>query len=201
MSKGTETRNRIITKAAPLFNRNGYDGCSMQDIVEAVGLEKGSLYGHFPNKEALAVAAFDYAWSETCSARMTNMDTVTNAIEKLKIHVANAVSRPSFAGGCPMLNTITDNDDGNPVLKKMAREALKEWRFFLQSVLKDGQEKKEIRGEVDPEDVAALMISLLEGALALDRVDRRLGFLERAGKHLNSYLDTIAFQPHSRNPE
>ncbi|WP_260734516.1 TetR/AcrR family transcriptional regulator [Tunturiibacter lichenicola] len=201
MSKGTETRNRIIAKAAPLFNRKGYEGCSMQDIVEAVGLEKGSLYGHFPNKEALAVAAFQYAWNETSRARMAKMDTIANAIEKLKIHVANVVSLPSFAGGCPLLNTITDNDDGNPALKKMAREALKEWRLYLQSILQDGQDRKEIRGGVDPEEVATLMISLLEGAMALDRVDRRSGFLERAGRHLNSHLDTLAFQAQSRNFE
>ena len=194
MSKGTETRNRIIAKAAPLFNRKGYEGCSMQDIVDAVGLEKGSLYGHFPNKEALAVAAFEYAWSETSGARMANMDTVTNTIEKLKIHVANVVSLPSFAGGCPLLNTIADNDDGNPALKKVARNALKEWHVYLQSILKDGKDKEEIRAGVDPEEVATLMISLLEGAMAFDRVDRKLGFLVQAGKHLNFYLDTVAVQ-------
>jgi TetR/AcrR family transcriptional regulator, transcriptional repressor for nem operon len=195
MSKGIETRNRIIAKAAPLFNRKGYEGCSMQDIVEAVGLEKGSLYGHFPNKEALAVAAFEYAWSETSGARMAKMDMVTNAIEKLKIHVTNVVSLPSFTGGCPLLNTIVDNDDGNAALKKMARDALKDWRLYLQSILKDGQDKEEIRAGVDPEEVATVMISLLEGAMALDRVDRKSGFLEQAGKHLDFYLDTLAFQP------
>lgn len=51
MSKGTETRNRIIAKAAPLFNLKGFEGCSIQDIVEAVGLEKGSFYGHFPTRK------------------------------------------------------------------------------------------------------------------------------------------------------
>lgn len=201
MSKGTETRNRIIIKSAPLFNRKGYEGCSMQDIVEAVGLEKGSLYGHFPNKEALAVAAFEYAWSETSIARMAKMDAVTNAIEKLKIHVANVVSLPSFPGGCPLLNTITDSDDGNPALKKVARDALKEWRLYLQSIVKDGQDKEEIWAGVDPEDLATLMISLLEGAMALDRVDRKSGFLEQAGKHLNFYLDTVTFQPRQSSCE
>src|ERR1700734_465509 len=129
MSKGTETRNRIIAKAAPLFNRKGFEGCSMQDIVEAVGLEKGSLYGHFSTKEELAVAAFEYAWSETSSARLAKMDTVTNAIEKLKLHIENVVSLPQFPGGCPLINTITDSDDGNPVLKKIARDALKKWQL------------------------------------------------------------------------
>jgi TetR/AcrR family transcriptional repressor of nem operon len=192
MSKGTETRNRIIVKAAPLFNRKGFDGCSMQDIVEAVGLEKGSLYGHFPNKEALAIAAFEYAWKETTSARLARMDTVANAIEKLKLHVDHLVSLPQFPGGCPLLNTIVDSDDGNPALKKVARNALKQWRLYLQNTVAEGQARKEIRAGVEPEDVAALLISLFEGAMVLDRLDKKSGFLERAGKHMNVYLDTLA---------
>jgi TetR/AcrR family transcriptional repressor of nem operon len=195
MTKGSETRKRIIAKAAPLFNRKGFEACSVQDIVEPVGLEKGSLYGHFPTKEALAIAAFEYAWSETCAARTANMNTATNAIEKLKIHVNNVVSCPSFPGGCPLLNTITDNDDGNPALKKKAREALKGWRLYLESIVKEGQGRKEIRPETEPEEISALMISLLEGAMALDRLDRKSGFLEKAGRHVSSYLDTVACQP------
>lgn len=195
MTKGSETRDRIIAKAAALFNRKGFVGCSMQDIVEAVGLEKGSLYGHFPTKEALAVAAFEYAWKETSSARLAKMDEAANAIEKLKIHVNSVVSIPSFPGGCPLINTITDSDNGSSVLRKSAREALKEWRFYLQTVVKEGQVRKEIRPEVDPEEVATLVISQLEGAMALDRVDRKSGFLEKAGRHMKSYLDALAVQP------
>ncbi len=194
MSKGSETRNRIIAKAAPLFNRKGFEGCSMQDIVEAVGLEKGSLYGHFPTKEALAVAAFEYAWNETAAARLARMDDVPNAIEKLRIHIANVVALPSFPGGCPLVNTVTDNDDGNPALKKAARNAMKGWQLCLQDVVKRGQDRKEIRPEVVPEDVAGLMISLFEGAGALNRLDRKSDLLEKAGKYLNLYLDTIVYQ-------
>jgi TetR/AcrR family transcriptional repressor of nem operon len=194
MSKGTETRNRIIVKAAALFNRKGFEGCSMQNIVEAVGLEKGSLYGHFPNKEALAIAAFEYAWKETSSARLARMDTVTNSIEKLKLHVSHLVSLPQFPGGCPLINTIVDSDDGNPALKKLARDALRQWRLYLQNVVAEGQARKEIRTGVEPEDVAALLISLFEGAMVLDRLDKKSGFLERAGKHMDAYLDTLAYR-------
>jgi TetR/AcrR family transcriptional repressor of nem operon len=193
MSKGTETRNRIIAKAAPLFNRKGFAGCSMQDIVEAVGLEKGSLYGHFPNKEALAIAAFEHAWKETSSARIARMDTVENAIEKLRLHVSHLVSLPQFPGGCPLINTIVDSDDGNSALKKLARNALKQWNLYLQNIVAEGQARKEIRAGVEPEDVAALLISLFEGAMVLDRLDKKSGFLARAGKHMNSYLDTLVY--------
>lgn len=191
MSKGTETRNRIITKAAPLFNRKGFEGCSMQDIVGAVGLEKGSLYGHFATKEKLALAAFEYAWGETCAARLAGMEAATHAVAKLKIHVNNALSCPSFPGGCPLLNTIIDSDDGNSSLKRAAREALKKWRQYLAAIVEEGQQRKEIRPEIVPDDIAALIISLLEGAMALDRLDKKTGFLEKAGQHLSLYLDSI----------
>ncbi|MEO8735822.1 MAG: TetR/AcrR family transcriptional regulator [Edaphobacter sp.] len=194
MSKGTETRNRIIVKAARLFNKKGFDGCSMQNIVDAVGLEKGSLYGHFPNKEALALASFEYSWKKTCAARTAKMDTVANAVDKLKIHIDNALSCSSFSGGCPLLNSIVDNDDGNPALKKLTREAIKGWRHFLQGIVLEGQHRKEIRVEIEPEEIASLIISLLEGALAIDRLDRKSGFPEIAGRHLMTYLNTVKWQ-------
>ena len=114
MLKGERTRQRIIAKAAPLFNRKGYDGCSMQDISAATGLEKASLYGHFATKEELAVAAFDHAWAQVCSARVGNLDEAPNGVDKLKLHIANFVSKPSFPGGCPMLNTVASGTSVNP---------------------------------------------------------------------------------------
>lgn len=166
----------------------------MQDIVEVVGLEKGSLYGHFPTKEDLAVAAFEYAWQQTCAARTADMNSAANAIDKLKIHVDNALICPSFPGGCPLINTIADSDDGNAALKKVAREALKTWRLYLEGIVRDGQARGEIRTEAASGEVAALIISLLEGALVLGRLDKKAGFLERAGRHLHLYLDSLSIQ-------
>jgi len=68
MSKGEQTRQEIIRKAAPIFNQRGYDGAAMSDLMKATGLEKGGIYRHFSSKEALAAEAFDYAWRETLVA-------------------------------------------------------------------------------------------------------------------------------------
>src|SRR6201996_2073291 len=96
LSKGEKTRQKIVAKAAVLFNQRGFEGCSMQDIVEASGLEKGSIYGHFSSKEELALEAFDFAWADTVQKRMGNLDTVDNAVDKLKLHLRNCVEIPSF---------------------------------------------------------------------------------------------------------
>ena len=50
MNKGEMTRQRIIEESAPIFNQRGYAGCSMQDVMEATGLEKGGIYRHFESK-------------------------------------------------------------------------------------------------------------------------------------------------------
>ncbi|NTU83365.1 MAG: TetR/AcrR family transcriptional regulator, partial [Chloroflexales bacterium] len=61
MAKGEQTKQRIVAQAASVFNTLGYSGTSMRDLTRATGLEKGGIYNHFPSKEALALAAFDYA--------------------------------------------------------------------------------------------------------------------------------------------
>ncbi len=61
MRKGELTRERIIAEAAPIFNQRGFAGSSMQDVMEATGLENGGLYRHFRSKEELAVESFRYA--------------------------------------------------------------------------------------------------------------------------------------------
>ena len=45
--------------AAPIFNQHGYEGSSLNDLMEATGLKKGGIYRHFASKEELAAEAFD----------------------------------------------------------------------------------------------------------------------------------------------
>jgi len=189
MLKGERTRRRIIAKAAPLFNKRGFDGCSMHDVSSATGLEKGSLYSHFSTKEELAIAAFEYAWEKTCLARVGNLDEVSNSVDKLKLHIENFVAKPSFAGGCPMLNTSLDSDDGNAALRHSAEAAMSGWVQYLADVIRVGQGMGEIKTSVQPEDLAVLIISLLEGASVSSKLRRSPDPLIQSQRHLVNHLE------------
>src|SRR6267154_1557110 len=91
MKKGEETCKRIVAEAASLFNRRGYHGGFLQDLMEATGLEKGGIYRHFSSKEELAALAFDHAWNEALQARQHGMDDITNNVDKLKQLITNSV--------------------------------------------------------------------------------------------------------------
>jgi TetR/AcrR family transcriptional regulator, transcriptional repressor for nem operon len=189
MLKGEQTRRKILEKAAPLFNKRGFNGCSMQDISAAAGLEKGSLYTHFHSKEQLASEAFDIAWAQSSNARLDNLDHAPGSIEKLKLHIDNFVSKPSFAGGCPLLNTALDADDGNPALYQRAQRAFDGWIGFLSQIIEQGQKSGEMNPSLDPEALSTLVISLLEGAYFASRLQKSISPLKIAQQHLNRYLD------------
>jgi len=191
MRKGQQTRLEIIRKAAPIFNQRGYDGAALSALMKATGLEKGGIYRHFDSKQQLAAEAFDYAWQETLLARTRDLDAIPNALDRLKQFVANfAERRGAIPGGCPLLNTAIDTDDGNVVLRGRARKALHEWRNYLISVIAGGIKERDIRPGVDAKKLATLVISSLEGALMVGRLERSEDPLRAVQAHLNSYLET-----------
>jgi TetR/AcrR family transcriptional regulator, transcriptional repressor for nem operon len=190
MSKGDETRERIIAKAAELFNQRGLEGTSLSDLMEATGLEKGGIYRHFPSKEAVAAEAFDYAWDAAFQERVRDLDCIPGSVDRLKHLIANFVERrSSIPGGCPLLNTAVESDDGNPVLRERARQALGKWQSLLISVINEGIRRREIRSGTDPNKLAMIIISSLEGALMISRLERNRDALLAAGSHLDNYLD------------
>jgi TetR/AcrR family transcriptional repressor of nem operon len=191
MRKGEQTRQEIIRKAAPIFNQRGYDGAALSDLMRATGLEKGGIYRHFDSKEQLAAEAFDYAWRETLAARIHDLDTISNTVDRLKQLVANFIGRRGIIpGGCPLLNTAIDTDDGNPVLRERARKALHGWRSYLTSVIRAGIKARQIRPSVDAKKLATLIISSLEGAIMVNRLERSEEALRTVQAHLDSYLET-----------
>jgi TetR/AcrR family transcriptional repressor of nem operon len=196
MRKGQKTRLEIIRKAAPIFNQRGYDGAALSALMKATGLEKGGIYRHFDSKQQLAAEAFDYAWQETLGARIRDLDAIPNALDRLKQFVANfADRRGAIPGGCPLLNTAIDTDDGNFVLRERARNALHEWRNYLISMIVGGIEARDIRPGVGARKLATLIISSLEGALMVCRLERSGDPLRAVQAHLTSYLETEVRRP------
>jgi TetR/AcrR family transcriptional regulator, transcriptional repressor for nem operon len=196
MRKGEQTRQEIIRKAAPIFNQRGYDGAALSDLMHVTGLEKGGIYRHFSSKEELAAEAFDYAWRQTLDARIHALDAISNTVDRLKQLLANFVERRGIIpGGCPLLNTAIDTDDGNSVLRARARKALRGWRNYLISMIDAGIKAREIRAGIDAKKLATLIISSLEGAVMVYRLERNEEALRVAQAHLESYLESEARAP------
>jgi len=191
MKKGEATRREIIQKAAPIFNQKGFEGASLSDLMRATGLEKGGIYRHFESKEQLAAEAFDYAWKTAVALRLAGTEEIGNSVDRLKQIVRNFRERREglVPGGCPLLNTAIDSDDGNPALRAKAKRALRSWLDRLAAIITTGQQRGEVKRNIDPEELANLIVGTLEGSLMLRRLQRKDEPLALACRHLEGYLE------------
>ena len=138
MKKGDETRLMILQRAAEVFNRKGYSGASMADIMEATGLEKGGIYRHFDTKDDLALEAFDYAVNLVELEFQNALKDKRDALDRLSAIVGVYRAMPDgmpVAGGCPILNTAVEADDTHPLLRDHARHSGQKLVHVAQAVL------------------------------------------------------------------
>lgn len=194
-TKGDRTRQRIIEKAAPIFNQRGFTGASMQEVMEAAGLEKGGLYRHFASKEELAGEAFKYALGQSVRLRTHDLGHVRGAIAKLHYLVCRFVEAPSAVpGGCPLMNTAIDSDDGNPFLRQLASEGLREWKGRLCRIVDQGVRDGEVKPGTESRQIANTIIATLEGALMISRLEGDREALRDAGASLAHLIEQIAMR-------
>ena len=192
MRKGEQTRHEIIRKAAAIFNQKGYEGAALSDLMQATGLEKGGIYRHFDSKQQLAAEAFDYAWRLAIETRFEGTEEIPNTVDRLKQLVRNFQHRRSglVPGGCPLLNTAIDSDDGNAQLREKARKALNSWLDRIGAVVEEGQRRGEIRPDIHSSKLSGLIVSTLEGSLMVSRLQRKEDTCALACDHLEEYLET-----------
>ncbi len=192
MTKGEATKLMILEHAAPIFNRRGYAACSIQELMDATGLEKGGIYRHFTNKEELAAEALKFALSKSVKTRTEHLENIPNAVDKLLKAVAIFVETPSIIpGGCALMNAAIDSDDGNERLRKIAEEAMHGWQTRLTKVVLAGMRAGEIRSGVKPRALANTIIATLEGAQMMSRLRRTSRPLKDAQEMLNGVIEGV----------
>ena len=191
MTKGEQTRREIVRKSAPLFNQKGYEGTSLSDLMEATGLQKGGIYRHFSGKEELATEAFDYSWGRAVSGRLDGVAEVPDCVNRLKKMIENFVQLRAglVPGGCPLMNTAVEADDGNAALRARAKKALQNWTVRLSKIATEGIKKQQIDHHIDPLKLSQLIIGSLEGALLISRLQNSDEPLRAIKQHLSEYLE------------
>jgi AcrR family transcriptional regulator len=194
MSKGEQTREKILARSAQLFNRQGYFGASLADIMRETGLEKGGIYNHFASKEQLALEAFDYAYGLVKERTRQALAERRNAIERLLALVTvfqSIVEDPPVPGGCPILNTAIEADDANEALRDRAQAAMDEWQGTIQRIVMRGIERQEMLPTCNADEVASIFIATLEGAIMLSSLYKDARHINYAAQHISNYVKSL----------
>ena len=160
-------RLQIVAAAAATFAANGYDATAMDDVAEAAGVSKGSLYDYFKNKEDLFYAVFEWYQLKVMQDSVTQLEPGLSAKEQIMRFVEATVSA-LVAQVCLYPVTL---EVWAAAAKRGTRErfatAMKtlyiEYRQSVEAMLRAAQESGELKKDMDAKAVAAMLVGAVDG--------------------------------------
>jgi AcrR family transcriptional regulator len=166
MSRTREFDLELAVDAALLvFWRKGYEGTSLTDLTEALGINRPSLYAAFGSKEGLFLRAVErYVTGPAAQvAAAMNADTAREAATKMMRFYADAAGEPDRPKGCLLVQGALACSDGG----EAAKQALADKRHLVEASLvtrferarRDGDLSKDAR----PADLARYVWSVCNG--------------------------------------
>jgi TetR/AcrR family transcriptional regulator, transcriptional repressor for nem operon len=202
-TKSDRTKQFIIEKAAPIFNKKGIAGTSLSDLTRATGLTKGSIYGNFKDKDDLAVAVFKYNIEAMEAFFSHEMEKAKTCPEKLMVYprMYRKIYKAMIAyGGCPILNTATEADDTHDALCRLAADAVIRWKNQIVDLIEAGKQTGEIRAETGAAPMAEIIISLFEGGGILSKITGEDTYMKNTLDHMEKLIASIIIKPNVIQP-
>lgn len=154
----TEAYGRILDAAEELFSEQGYDAVSMSAIAERASVSKANIFHHFKTKRELYLAVLKYACHES-TCLLDNIVQAAGNLEGRLCHFIQAHMAYLYEHRRVtrlILRELIENDPRQG--HEIAEEVLGENFTRFVGILREGQTRGELRDDVDPAIVAALLV-------------------------------------------
>jgi TetR/AcrR family transcriptional regulator, transcriptional repressor for nem operon len=154
-------RNEVLDRAMSAFWQNGYQATSIQDLVDATGVNRGSLYATFGDKCGLFIAVLDYYAERIARPTMNELDhpDPRRAIEGMFESIIRRNSDPAWPRGCLDTNTSLECPSAGDIIgRKIAGRVVRQESAIYQ-VLRRAQRE----GSLDPKQDARAMARFFLG--------------------------------------
>lgn len=166
-SERLRKQDEILDAALTLFSQNGYQGTTIEDIADALGYAKTSLYYYYPGKEAI-VRALVYGAMDTASARMDaileqTQDPSQNLRDLIGYYVDDYSEKRGFFNIYHQLAHYMDAILDEPERLEMARR-MGEMNRKIVGIVKRGCDQKQLI-DLDPQTLGEIVMGMISGLM------------------------------------
>jgi len=154
-------RNEVLDRAMSAFWQSGYQATSVQDLVDATGVNRGSLYSTFGDKCGLFLAVLDHYTERIAGPTMAALDDPDprRAIERMFESIIRRNSDPAWPRGCLDTNTSLECPRAGDIIGRKIAERVDQQESAIYRVLRRGQSE----GSLDPKQNARAMARFFLG--------------------------------------
>lgn len=168
MAKET-TKDTILSHAARIIHKKGFNNTGITEIVQSAGVPKGSFYFYFRSKDELGLALVDYYFRLVASmgepflrdAKSSPLKRLENFFDGFRA----LFEREDWMSGCPLGNLTQEMGTLNPAFRTKLRDALNRIKMAMAKCLEQARAANEIGASVDPDEMADFILNSWEGAL------------------------------------
>ena len=183
-------KDKILANGLQVVLERGYVGASVRDIVEAAGVPQGSFTNHFASKEAFSLEILDRYFAHS---RVVMADTLRNEallpLKRIRAYIdasIAAIKNHGTKNGCLVGNFAAEASDHSEIIRKRVADIYAEVREAMSDCLKAAVKEGELPKSFKTGDVATFIVTGLQGAWLVSKVERDLAFAENFKKILFS---------------
>ena len=184
--------DEALTKAMQAFWARGYAATSMRDLVDCMGINRGSLYATFGGKRSLFIRALRHydavhrgAWVADLVATRPPRQAILDAFECAIAVALEAGSRD----GCLLVNTALELSPHDAEIAAIVSHGLAAMETFFRDMIERGQAAAEIPSHVVPVETARALLSLFIGLRVLSRSRPERPLLRAVAKQAEALLN------------
>ena len=165
--------NKVLNEAMNAFWKNGFDGTSMKQLINCMGLNPGSIYAAFGDKKALFGRTLNYYTDMVRQkhAAMKQDNSPRNLITTLIDEMVATIKTKSDHDGCFMVNTALDIAPHDKEIRHFISQWFDELEEFFEATLKAAQKAGEVRSDIDTAKAARHIIAMISGVQVLARIN------------------------------
>lgn len=195
VTKGTHTKQKVIQKSLHLFSVKGFYNTAINDILDATGLTKGGLYGHFKSKEDIWYAVYEEAATIWKDIVFKDIKTVEDPLERIKKALDNDLRHylgaDVFEGGCFFLNMLVELSGQSATMSNHVLKGIIGFSKVISRWLKEADQKGMLKPGLDPDEIAKFIVVSINGCAALYIQIRDPEIWKLTLAQLNYYIDGL----------
>ncbi len=171
----------VLDKAVAVFWAKGYEATSIQDLVEAMGIQRGSLYATFGSKQQLFLQSLERYGKVVVKQFLDILESKASAIESIELFFAQLVEHLLTAGplrSCLVTNSAIERGLRDEATKQQVLHLLNALEMGFYKTLERAQKNGEISTELDLNKLANFLTSNMQGLLVMGKVCSERSVLE-----------------------
>ncbi|MFI5103788.1 MAG: TetR/AcrR family transcriptional regulator [Terriglobales bacterium] len=156
-----EPRQEILRTAARLFQQQGYDATSMNDVAAALKLSKGGLYHHFQSKDEILYDIMSHAMDITEQRVINVARRIEGAEERLRTLIRLHIGVVLSAEDREITVMLHENHPLPPALRRKINGRKKDYVHFVENVVADVQRQRNSSSAVTPRAAAFALLGMI----------------------------------------